>query len=193
MPAVRPNDMSIKLTRAQIDKALPKVEKGLHQYLWIQSRIKDHHDFHSDPEFRRKYNHFYRIRRASPWQNVFYSLMARAKRERLQFWEVLKALRESTRRIEASFASKLLATINPNLPVIDSIVLKNLGMRLLTATEPDRISKVCEIHKRLSECFNDFLQSDNGRYLVAEFMNMYPNAKITETKMLDLVLWQTRV
>jgi hypothetical protein len=184
--------MTIKLTRTQIDTALPKVEKGLQQYLWIQSKITGCHDFHSDREFRRKYNHFYRIRRASPWQDIFYSLMARAKKEHLQFREVLDALRKSTGRLEASFASKLLATINPNLPVIDSVVLKNLGMRLPTTTEPDRILKVCNIHKRLSACFNDFLQSDNGKYLVDVFKKKYPNAKITETKMLDLVLWQTR-
>jgi hypothetical protein len=189
---IRPKDMTITLTRTQIDAALPKVAKGLQQYLWLQSKVAGHHDFHSDTEFRRKYNHFYRIRRAYIWQNTFYGLMARAKKEHLQFQVVLDALRESTGRVEASFASKLIATINPSLPVIDSVVLKNLGMRLPNATESDRILKVCKIHKRLSEIFKDFLQSDNGKYLVDEFRKKYPNANITDTKMLDLVLWQTR-
>lgn len=184
--------MAIKVTKEQIDLALPKIEKGLQQYLWLQSKITGNRDFHEDTEFRRKYNHFYRIRRASAWQNVFYGLMDRAKKEQLHLQFVLDALRQSTGRVEASFASKLLATINPALPVIDSVILKNLGMRLPSATEPDRILKVCKIHKQLAECFQEFLNSDNGKYLVEAFKRKYPNAKITETKMLDLVLWQTR-
>ncbi len=183
--------MTINLTKAQIDAALPKIKKGLQQYLWLQSKVAGHHDS-DDTEFRRKYNHLYKIRRAPAWQHVFYGLMARAKKEHLEFQVVLDALRQSTGRVEASFASKLLATMNPALPVIDSVVLKNLGMRLPSASEPDRILKVCKIHKRLAECFQDFLESDNGQYLVEAFKREYPNARVTETKMLDLVLWQTR-
>ncbi len=43
----------IDLSRAQIDAALPGVEEGLRQYLWLQARVADG-DFHRDTEFRRR-------------------------------------------------------------------------------------------------------------------------------------------
>lgn len=33
---------------------------------------------------------------------------------------------------------------------------------------------------------------ENGKYLVQRFRETYPDANVTEIKMLDLVLWQTR-
>jgi len=102
--------MTITLTRKQIDAALPKVEQGLEQYLWLQGKIVGQNTFHQDTEFRRKYNHFYRVRRGTAWQDAFYGLMERAKREQLQFHVVLDLLHQATNRYEASFASKLIAT-----------------------------------------------------------------------------------
>lgn len=40
--------------------------------------------------------------------------------------------------------------------------------------------------------FDDFLKTENGKYLVEQFVREYPNAKISKIKMLDFVLWQTR-
>lgn len=189
---VMPSIITICLTKTQIDAALQKIEKGLEQYLWLQSKVASSSQFHEDSEFRKKFNRFYRVRRASAWQNAFYGLMARARRNHLQFHAVIEALRESTGRLETSFASKLLATLNPSMPVIDSVVLKNLNMRLPSATAPDRVIKVCKLHESLAACFAAYLQSENGLYLVSQFKVKYPNAKITPIKMLDLVLWQTR-
>lgn len=45
---------------------------------------------------------------------------------------------------------------------------------------------------RLVTGFDDFLTTDTGRYLVTRFRDEYPDANVTEVKMLDLVLWQTR-
>ncbi len=189
---VGPLIMTIRLTKKQIDATLPKVEKGLGQYLWLQSKVAASGQFEEDSEFRKKYNHFYRIRRPDAWQNTFYGLMARAKREHLQFHAVIEALKQSTGRHEASFASKLVATLNPSMPVIDSVVLKNLNMRLPAASAPDRIKKICKLHENLTACFSDYLKSENGEYLVSQFKEMYPRARVTKTKILDLVLWQTR-
>ena len=46
----------------------------------------------------------------------------------------------ATGRIEASFASKLHATLHPNAPVTDSVVLENLGLRLPAVAVPDRLA-----------------------------------------------------
>lgn len=185
--------MAISLTRTQIDAAIPRVREGLEKYVWLQ-RNRDAVDVEVNAEYQRKFNHFYRVRRGATWQGYFYALLQGQKRkgQRVAFRGVLDALYAATNRYEASFASKLVATIDPTKPVIDSVVLRNLGLRLPHASAVNRPSLIEALHKELAAQFKEYLQTSDGRYLVAKFKKIYPNADITEIKMLDLVLWQTR-
>jgi hypothetical protein len=101
-------------------------------------------------------------------------------------------LHRATGRYEASFASKLLATVRPEMPVIDSIVLRNLGLTAPRYNAPNRHSRLDRLHETLTLWFRAFLRTDTGRYLVKRFREEYPQARISKVKMLDLVLWQTR-
>lgn len=184
--------MPVKLTRAQIDQALPQVRTGLAQYQWLQQQFTTNLNAHNDETFRRRFNHFYRVRRNTVWQDSYFAIMGRAKRETLQFNAVLDTLRQATNRLEASFASKLIATINPSLPVIDKFVLKNVGLALPGQYVPNRDAAIIRLHSALQASFDAYLQTEDGQYLVREFRRQYPNAGVTEVKMLDLVLWQTR-
>jgi hypothetical protein len=85
-----------------------------------------------------------------------------------------------------------LATIDPDMPVIDSIVLRNLGLRLPASSSKQRLSRIEELHSSLVICFKEFLTTKIGRHLVRRFRDEYPDANITEIKMLDLVLWRTK-
>lgn len=184
--------MPIVLSPRQIDAALLRVGEGLEQYLWLQARVAAGSGFEQDPEFRRRYNRFYRVRRGSDWQNAFYNLMARAKSEQLDFRAVLLALHDTTNRYEASFASKLVATLDPSKPVIDAFVLQNVGLRLPVPALPDRFERICDVYGELISIFSKFLSGESGRYLITAFRRVHPNSKITKVKMLDLVLWKTR-
>lgn len=183
--------MTIHLTKAQIDAALPAVATGLNKYLRLQAN-RDASDLRSNLDYRRQFNHFYKVRRGKEWQDHFYGLLEAKKGKRACFSEVLDALHQATNRYEASFASKLLATIDPSMPVIDSIVLHNLNLRLPTSNSKDRAARICQLHAVLIAYFNEFLSMENGKYLVQRFRKTYPDADATEIKMLDLVLWQTR-
>jgi hypothetical protein len=183
--------MTIVLTKAEIETALPRVAAGLKKYLWLQAQ-RDTCDLRSNSEYRRRFNGFYRVRRGRDWQDKFFDLLERKKGQRIPFAEVLATLHRTTGRYEASFASKLLATIDPNMPVIDSMVLRNLNLRLPASSSTQRIARIQEIHTKLENCFKEFLATEMGRHLVGRFRAEYPTANITETKMLDLVLWQTR-
>jgi hypothetical protein len=101
-------------------------------------------------------------------------------------------LSNATGRLEASFSSKLLATANPNRAVLDSFVLKNLGLKLPYASAKNRQIRIVNVFQELEEKLIAILGSEIGKYLVKSFIVMYPQAEITETKMLDLVLWQIR-
>jgi hypothetical protein len=78
------------------------------------------------------------------------------------------------------------------MPVIDSIVLRNLNLRLPSSKSKQRIARIQQIHSGLVSCFKEFLTKDMGRHLVERFRTEYPTASITAVKILDLVLWQTR-
>jgi hypothetical protein len=182
--------MGIVLSHDEIVSALPKVSRGLQKYVWLQSRIADVNECYSDPIFRRCFNGFYRVRRGPVWQNVFYDLMCRANG--WSFSKVLGELSTATGRLEVSFSSKLVASLDPSLPVIDSFVLKNVGLRLPASGSPRREQRAIEIYDLLRRVYREFLESNNGHRLVEEFRNWYPAANVTELKMLDLVLWQKR-
>lgn len=118
--------------------------------------------------------------------------MERAGTGGFDFSRTLAELFAATGRIEASFASKLYATHHPNSPVIDSVVLENLGLKLPRASDPDRLAKVVGIHDDLAKSFADLLATEDGKYLVTSFRSAYPNAAVTDEKALDLILWQIR-
>lgn len=184
-------DVRFRLTSSDIDAALPRVEPGLRKYLWLQAH-RDLSDLRSYAEYRRRFNAFFRVRRSREWQDKFYDLLETNKTQKPGFRDLLESLYRSTGRYEASFASKLLATIEPHMPVIDSIVLRNLNLSLSAFRSSQRPARIAELHCTLVSCFRDFLATDNGQHIVDRFRASYPDAQITEVKMLDLVLWQTR-
>jgi hypothetical protein len=182
--------MGISLSQAEVLSILPKVNRGLQKYLLLQSMIANSGEFHADPVFRRRFNGFYRVRCGLEWQNHFYNLMGRAKG--WSFTRVLAELSLATGRLEASFSSKLVASLDPSFPVIDTFVLNNVGLKLPAPGRPDRARRVNEIYGELRRVYAEFLESVAGRTLVQEFRRYYPTANVTELKMLDLVLWQKR-
>jgi hypothetical protein len=181
----------INLTREQIEISLTRVEGGLTKYCWLQTNLIKT-DISVDQIFKKKYIHFYRIRRNMIWQQHYFSLLERAKYQEITFEKALNEIKLNTGRYESSFVSKLVATINPKMPVIDQFVLKNVGLRLPYATATNRKNRIIEVYENLIREFQVFLETEMGAYLVKKFKENFPAANITRTKMVDLVLWQTR-
>jgi hypothetical protein len=119
--------------------------------------------------------------------------MDQAKREQLTFDQVIHRLHQATGRYEASFASKLIATLHPSKPIIDSVVLRNLKLRLPLPGSHDRAAKIDALHQQLGNLFVAFSQTKQGQYLKAQFNLAYPKTDITDEKKIDFVLWQTRI
>lgn len=181
----------IEITKEKIDRALPLVEPGLKKYLVLQDAFRNL-DVYENRDFQRKFNHFYRVRRNAEWQSHFYKLLQEKKDQQLNFREALITIQQKTGNVEASFASKLVATINPENPVIDKFVLENAGLKLPYPYASGRVQKIVQIYKQLQKRFENFLETENGWYLVELFKEEYPGINITNTKMADLVLWQSR-
>lgn len=182
----------IRLDKAAIDRTLPLVAAGLEKYCSLQTALATT-DVAQDRAFQTRFNAFYRVRRDSAWQSAFYHLLQLSKSNRQSFADALRALHAATGRVEGSFASKLVASVDPDMPVIDAFVLKNLGLRLPRAGPVEtRLARTIELHDRIRRIFSDYLDADAGRYLVARFEESYPGRRITRVKMLDLILWKAR-
>jgi hypothetical protein len=182
----------ISISKAQLAVALPKVQPGLQKYWAIQQQVQRDTSGFTDPELRRSYNGFYRVRRGQPWQSIYFNVMHQAQINTYGFSQVLRALHQSTGRYEASFASKLVATLDTTQPVIDSVVLKNLGCKLAAANTPNRMQAIESLHRDLQQNVQSFLALIEGQILVSAFKAAYPAFSISEEKMVDLVLWQMR-
>jgi hypothetical protein len=180
------------LNLASIDAALPAVAPGLAKYLWLQANLRGCDVSHSR-EYQRRFNGFYRVRRDAGWQRAFYELLEAGKASPPSLITLLTVLHQRTGRVEASFGSKLLATLDPSLPVIDAVVLGNLGLRLpVSGPLAERLQAIAALHHRMKQRYTEWLDTSQGRYLIAHFTASYPEAVVSPIKMLDLVLWQTR-
>ncbi len=107
----------IQLDEAAIEKALPLAAAGLKTNCWLQAALAEA-DVAHHREFQTRFNAFYRVRRNPAWQSAFYGLLQENKSKRQSFADVLRALHAVTGRAEASFASKLVASVDPDMPVI---------------------------------------------------------------------------
>jgi hypothetical protein len=182
----------IRLDKVAIDQALPRVAVGLRKYCWLQAALATT-DVARDRGFQTRFNAFYRVRRGAAWRSAFFTLLQQEKSCPQPFAKILRGLHAATGRVEPSFASKLEATVDPDKPVIDSFVLKNVGLRLPPRGAVElRLVRVEQLYERLVRVYAEFLDAGIGRYLVDRFVESYPARPVTPVKMLDLVLWQTR-
>lgn len=179
----------VRLTREKVLQALPKIEPGLKKYCWIQKNVGSR-DVSVDQEFQKRFSGFYRVRRGAAWREKYYQLMQASKAQGIAFEEALRVLKEGTGWLEASFASKLVATLDPTKPVIDKFVLKNLNLRLPYHGAADRERKIVGVYNQLCGKYEALMGSSIGSLILEEFQRLYPSANITDLKKFDLVLWK---
>jgi len=179
--------VSLRVTQQQIDSALGKLRKPIDTYSQLQ-RSLHFVNVAEDKEFQRRFTKYYGVRFLKPvHRQGLFDLLEESKKLPAVFGNILQKLSAVTGRVEESFASKLAATIDPNLPVIDRWVRSNLGLPRAVSTENAK-----ENHRKIGERYAEFLSTENGKYLIRRFAETYPEAHITHVKIVDFILWQTR-
>lgn len=182
----------LKLTEERVKDALTRVEIGLQKYENIQRNLH-HVNVAENLSFQRKFNHFYRIRRNAEWRFHFYSIFEKYKSaQNLSLLFILEEMKTLTNRIEASFCSKLLASLNTDLPVLDSVVLKNLNLNLPSNYAENRIQKTINTYNDLISTIEEIKKSPDGKLLSKLFGEKFGEGRVSKTKEIDLVLWQCR-
>ena len=172
-----------------------KIQKGYDDYLFI---MKNMHIF--DNDFKKKLANFYKLdqgmRNTNDKKSFFNLLKECINNQQDDYATVLKNLSLKTGRNEMSFASKIVATVNPEKPIDDRIVLGHFKIsRPSYGDLKQKISKSINIHNEIEEEYLKFLKSKLGEELMDNFnirIKQQHNFKITNIKKLDFILWQTR-
>ena len=148
-----------------------------------------------DAEYQRRFRGFYRVRRKLAWCTPYFALLERAKRTPMPFDAALRAFCEQTGRVEASFISKLVATINPNAPVWDQFVLRNLELRKPSyhADRTRRLAECIAVYKEICARVAALEASPEGAAWVERFDVERPEFEhFRATKKIDVFLWLAR-
>ncbi len=157
-------------------------------------------DFTATTDFRKLFNGFYRVRqKSSVWYDKYYKLMEEQKINRRNIVQILKELYSVKKSIEVSFASKLIATINPDMPIWDQYVLKNLELdieweKYSKKSYLERVTKAGEIYQLITDKYDEIKNSEEGQRCLLKFDEVLPQYAniITDTKKIDYLLWSKR-
>jgi hypothetical protein len=173
--------------------AIAKAQPGIEKYLKLMEQLNTT-NVAEDAAFQRAYNGFYRVRqRSGSWYETYYGVMEAAKCKQPTFAETLDQIHTLTGRYEPSFSSKLVATLNPHLPVWDVHVLRNLGVKPPNYDHPARLARLKECYARIESWYQDFMVSEEGHGWVNAFNEQVADHhKLTDLKKIDFILWQTR-
>lgn len=164
------------------------LQKSINKYKAVQKRFKET-NVSTDTEFQRMFSGFYRVRRNAEWKGAYFRLFEEIKsKPDVTFDDILDGLYAKTKRVEASFASKMLATVNVSMPIWDKFVLQNLHLKVPAKSGSEKIAAVKETYKKIVAWY----QTDEARKHLDRFNKTYPDCDISDVKKTDFSLWSDR-
>lgn len=174
-------------------KAIGQAQPGIRKYLALMDMFGTV-DVADNRTFQRAYNGFYRVKQRTPlWYETYYRFMEKGKGLAPTFSDTLDHLHQATGRYEPSFASKLVATLNPDRPVWDAHVLRNLGAKAPAYYSRTKIHDAKNCYAEIDNWYQSFLASAEGAEWLGLFDERVPqHDKLTNIKKLDFILWQMR-
>jgi hypothetical protein len=184
-------ELLVRLGDDALQMALSRLKNKISVYIWLQQQVRLC-DVRGNAEFQKKFAGFYRVRRDRDWKEQYFDLMESSKLTGIDFPRALGEINARCKMLEASFASKLVATLDPSKPVIDEFVLEYFGLQLPRWGSAGRESKTIELYQALCDRYNTLMQTSEGKRMRDVFERRYPDVGISELKKLDLMLWQLR-
>ena len=167
---------------------------ALEKYNYIREELYKC-DVSKDKIFQKRFNSFFRVRRNETWRKKFYKYFEKNKNNiNITFDTIVKDLLLETGNIEASFSSKLLSTINPNMPIWDQYVLQNLGLVLTGKTKEEKLQEAVRLYDSIVAWYEEYLKTDEANENIKVFDRLLPDyAWISNTKKIDCLLWSKRL
>lgn len=170
-----------------------RIKIGVEKYQDIMKMFNDPKvDVSKDRDFQKKFVSFYRVRRSrEKFLNKYFELMQELRyKNDISFRDVLTRIELINGKMEVSFSSKLLATIDISKPIWDANVLKS--MLNISKYEKLDIDKACERYAKIEQYYDELFESKEALYLIELFNKHFPNNNISDVKKIDFIYWQAK-
>lgn len=166
---------------------------GLVDYCWIRAHL----DEIRTKEFQNAYSSFCRLRRPAAWKRKYFAFMAQAREEGTSFEQTLRYLstivdpKTGKGRVEMSFASKLVAFLDPSRPIWDSIVSQKFGLVANFSNEGNKLEEAVRLYAEFEQAYGELVRSDSGKKAIAHFDALFPEyaETVSDVKKIDCFLW----
>ena len=165
---------------------------GLESYADIMNYVRQT-DVEKDMYFQRTFNAFYRVRRNEEWRKEYYHLFEELKDKTPSFKYIIRYMFEKTGNIEASFSSKMLATLCPEKPIWDRYVVENLGLKLEGKSKEEQLNNAIRLYTDIEKWYEKFLETEKAKECIKAFDEALPDYRwINPIKKIDCFLWSIR-
>ena len=165
---------------------------GLDKYDFIMNSVRKV-NVSQDSQFQKVYNGFYIVRRNIEWRTAYYRLFESLKYQPPSFEFILNKLFEKTGNIEASFSSKMLATLNPEMPIWDQYVLQSLNLSLNGKNRDEKILNAIKMYEQICGMYSEYLKTEESIESLTIFDTFLPEYSwISPVKKIDCLLWGSR-
>ncbi|MEK7104315.1 MAG: hypothetical protein AAB842_02860 [Patescibacteria group bacterium] len=189
-----------------IEKLLARNGDHFSMYFLIKERFLKN-NISDDDEFQKKFCYFYVMRGINRLEKEEFFKLPSSMKNNLELKNILEKLCEipnngQRHRLFLSFGTKLLHTIDENLPIYDGNIAKVLELANPTypTQKEERIQNRISIYDELKECFKILLgNAEIKNYLKYIRQDFSSRAKqtsfdwkdnfISDTKLLDSLLW----
>lgn len=178
----------------------PQVDNGLSKYIDTINNLNKV-NVSSDVNYQSNYRAYYGMNSTTTqkFQQQYFTYLENNKNNsNLTYRQVLTDLYNATGRVDYSFASKLLHTINQDNPILDKHVMRLLGFYLQgTGADPGRIDYYVDVHETVKAEYTQIANrtySGIGIYTALQLFDLtFPNyVGINITKKIDCIVFRLR-
>lgn len=148
--------------------------------------------------FRRKFVDYYKVRRNPDWLNSYFEYFQQVKDSPSVCFDTIidyiynnmHTNRKQANPVEPSFSSKMLATIKPDHPILDSQVLDSMKLSVSGETPEERLRSAKTIYTEICQRYAKYLVTDDCNEMIALFDSYFPDYQnIPAYKKIDWFLW----
>ena len=158
-------------------------KESIAAYLFIQEQYAKGKT--EDPLFRFVFCEFYQISdrfTTKEWRDYYFTLF-----QPTDISTLLKKLESIDGKLQFSYATKLIHTVDPTKPIYDSLVAK--ALRLPACQNKQRFDYYIKTYALLIEIHAALLNDVRISQIIAEF-NKFNGTNIAPSKVLDFLIWQ---
>jgi len=163
-------------------------------YLFLKNKYAK--DGATDKVFQFVFRSYYGLDRAglSPEQKTEYFRLLANKKVDLEtilseLYELPRLTKKNKNAIQFSFATKLLHTIDNTRPIFDTQVAKVIHKSVTGNGKKEKTESAKELYNCLRNLYLKLMADKKIQVIIKEFRENSTSQKITDSKVLDFVIW----